>query len=71
MTSPVETVAIECPRCGHRYETQFRASINRQLDPSMNDAYVREMTTGTCLSCGHVAELGALLVSRDGVWKIT
>jgi uncharacterized protein (UPF0212 family) len=68
MTSPIQTVQVVCPKCGHRYETQFRASMNLQLDEFEQD-YVREMTTGTCPACDCVVELGALIIGRDGVWR--
>jgi uncharacterized protein (UPF0212 family) len=68
MTSPVETIEVACPDCGRQYETQFRASMNLQLD-NFDDDYVREMSTGRCPACGHVVELGALVVGHDGVWR--
>lgn len=70
MTSPIEEISVDCPKCAARYRTFFRASINLELDPEFDDAYVRSVTTGTCPSCGTVAELGALVVGRDGVWRI-
>jgi hypothetical protein len=68
MTSPVEEIEIECPKCRQRYRTLYRASMNLGLD-DFDEEYVREMTTGTCGSCGHVVELGALVVEPDGVWR--
>jgi predicted RNA-binding Zn-ribbon protein involved in translation (DUF1610 family) len=70
MTSPSELVSIECPECGHRYETWHRASINLCLDPGMDEDYIREASTGTCPECGFVAELGVLVVEPDGVWRL-
>ena len=68
MTSPPKNVTVECPKCGSSYETIHRASMNLALD-DFDEEYVREMSTGTCPSCGHVVELGALVVEPDGVWR--
>lgn len=70
MTSPVQQITVQCPGCGSRYQTQYRVSINRTLDPQMDDAYVREMTTGTCPECRTVVELGGLIVEADGSWTL-
>ena len=70
MTGPVEVAHVECPKCGHRYETQFRGSMNVELD-DFDDDYIREMSSGTCPECGHVVDLGALVVGPDGVWEWT
>ena len=61
---------VECPKCGRSYQTFFRGSMNLELD-DLDDEYIREMSTGTCPDCGHVVELGALVVERDGVWRFT
>jgi hypothetical protein len=37
-------------------------------DPKVK-AYLQECSTATCPDCGHVAELGVLVVSQ-GVWHI-
>lgn len=70
MTSPPEQVSVECPACRHRYETWHRASINLSLDPEMDEEYIREVSTGTCPECGHVVELGVLVVQPDGLWRL-
>jgi uncharacterized protein (UPF0212 family) len=69
MTSPIEEVRVSCPKCAHVYETFFRASMNLSLDPSFDEAYIEEMSTGTCPECGEKTELGALVVGDDGVWN--
>jgi DNA-directed RNA polymerase subunit RPC12/RpoP len=69
MTSPIKTRKVRCPDCGDVYETQYRGSINVDLDPEMDEAYVEEMTTGTCLRCGRKVALGGLVV-RGGVWEV-
>jgi transposase len=33
MTSPIERVTVECLKCGERFETDYRASVNLALDP--------------------------------------
>jgi hypothetical protein len=63
MTSPIELITVPC-RCGHIYETPYRASFNLNLD-DFDEAYMEKMSTGRCPACGHVTELGALVVERD------
>ena len=71
MTSPIEFLTVRCPRCGEVYETQHRASINAELDPALaaDEAYVDEMTSGTCPACGHKVALGGLVV-RGNDWEV-
>ena len=71
MTSPIEMLTVECPACGEHYRTPYRGSINAELDPAMaaDRQYVREMSTGTCPTCGHRVALGTLLVDLDGVHR--
>lgn len=66
MTSPVEEIRVECPRCGHEYDDWFRPSVNLDLD-DFDDDYLRRASTATCPSCGFVVEIGSLFV-KDGVW---
>jgi len=35
MTSPVGQIAVECHKCGVRYEDWYRPSINADLDPEL------------------------------------
>jgi hypothetical protein len=71
MTGPIEEVTVQCPNCGHPYLTFYRGSMNLELDPQFEVDYIREMSTGTCPDCGHVVDLGALVVGRDGTWRWT
>jgi hypothetical protein len=73
MTSPVETITVECPACGVTYEDWTRGSVNLDLeawDPADPEvaAYLRECQTATCPSCGHVVELETL-TAKGGVWR--
>jgi endogenous inhibitor of DNA gyrase (YacG/DUF329 family) len=75
MTSPVEQIRVECPRCGATFEDWTRGSINLDLegwDPANPEvaAYLRECSTATCPSCGHVVELESLVVSGN-VWRFS
>ena len=63
MTSPIELISVPC-RCGHVYETYYRASFNLNLD-DFSEEYMEEMSTGRCPKCGHIVNLGALIVARD------
>jgi hypothetical protein len=67
MTSPVEEIRVECPRCATTFDDWTRGAINLDLD-DFDDDYVRRASTATCPSCGHVVELDALVV-KDGVWR--
>jgi predicted RNA-binding Zn-ribbon protein involved in translation (DUF1610 family) len=64
---PPQRIVVECPECGERYEAWFRASMNLDLEDFSEDD-MREASTATCRSCGHVVELGSLIV-EDGVWR--
>jgi DNA-directed RNA polymerase subunit RPC12/RpoP len=59
-------IEIICPQCGEVYETPYRASFNLDLDPSFDEDYIEDMSSGTCPSCSHRVSLGALVVERDG-----
>jgi endogenous inhibitor of DNA gyrase (YacG/DUF329 family) len=67
VTSPSQTIRVRCPRCGHEYDDWYRASINLDLD-DFDEAYLREASTATCPSCGHIVELDTLVASGD-VWE--
>ena len=32
MTSPIEDITVQCPKCGHLYQDWFRGSVNLDLD---------------------------------------
>lgn len=66
MTSPPEQITVACPACGHVYTDWHRASINVDLDPTLD---VDAASTATCPKCGHVVDLGTLVVEGN-VWKI-
>src|SRR5437870_1842191 len=61
LSSPIEIVTVACPQCGERYETQYRTSMNRTLDPSFDEAYIEGMSTGFCPICGQKVMLGAIV----------
>jgi predicted RNA-binding Zn-ribbon protein involved in translation (DUF1610 family) len=67
MSSPIEILTITCPSCGEAYQAQYRASMNRTLDPDFDDAYIEKMSTGVCPKCGHKVQLGAIVaeIRRD------
>jgi len=68
MTSPVEEIRVECPRCRHQYDDWYRPSVNLDLD-DFDDDYLRRASTATCPRCGTVAELDTLTVD-GGVWTL-
>ncbi len=43
--------------------------MNLDLD-DFDEEYLREASTATCPSCGHVVELDTLIVEGD-VWRLT
>lgn len=62
MTSPVEEMEVACPRCGHRWQTYWRASINLTLGEEWTDEAIEAATTAMCPECGLRSDLGALIV---------
>jgi hypothetical protein len=68
MTSPVQRITVECPRCHEEFEDWYRASINLNIE-HFDDDYIRQASTATCPSCELVVELGTLVVDGD-VWRI-
>jgi endogenous inhibitor of DNA gyrase (YacG/DUF329 family) len=48
MTSPVEQIIVECPKCGLSYEDWYRASVNLDLDPWADEDYLDECSIATC-----------------------
>lgn len=70
MTSPVERIEVECPRCETVFETLWRASVNLDLGEDWTAEEIEAATTGVCPACGHRVELGSLVVDA-GVWRFT
>jgi hypothetical protein len=64
-SSPIDLVTVCCPSCGDHYTTSYRPSVNLGLDPQFTPEYIESVTTGTCPGCGHVVDLGALIVVLD------
>ena len=69
VTSPPERIKVQCPARGRRFEDWHRPSINLDLD-DFDDAYLREASSATCPACGHVSDLGMLVV-KDNVWTMS
>jgi endogenous inhibitor of DNA gyrase (YacG/DUF329 family) len=67
VTSPVEQIRVECPKCGTGYDDWYRPSINLNLEAWDADD-LREASTATCPACGHEVELETLTVEGD-VWR--
>lgn len=67
MTSPVEEIQVECPRCRTVFKDWWRPSVNLDLD-DFDDDYLRQATTAKCPSCGHVVAFDSLVV-KGGVWR--
>lgn len=64
MTMPIETVEVECPNCGHRYEDWQRRSVNLDLD-DFDEAYLDECSSAVCPQCKFKVRFESLIV-RDG-----
>ncbi|SVD42145.1 uncharacterized protein METZ01_LOCUS394999 [marine metagenome] len=69
MTSPIEDITVECPKCGRSYEDWYRASVNLDLDP-FDDEYLESCSTATCPHCQHKVDLNVLVV-EDGVFMLS
>jgi hypothetical protein len=69
MTSPVEQIRVECPRCGREYDDWRRGSVNLNLD-DFDDDYLRACSTAACPECGFVVGLDTLVVEGN-VWTLS
>ncbi len=69
MTSPVQAIRVECPRCGVTFDDWWRPSINLGLGEQFSEDYLLQASTATCPECGHVAELDALVIDGGDVWR--
>ena len=52
MTSPIEDITVQCPKCGNLYEDWYRGSVNLDLDP-FDDEYLDQCSSATCPECQH------------------
>lgn len=59
MSSPCELITVWC-HCGAVYSDSWRASMNLSLD-DFDNAYIDQMSSTTCPSCGLKTPLGTLL----------
>jgi hypothetical protein len=69
MTSPIEEIQIECPKCRALFKSYYRASMNLSMD-SFDQNYIEEMSTATCPQCRHRMALNSLIVNGDGTWQV-
>ena len=67
MTSPIEEITVQCPKCGHLYQDWTRASVNLDLD-DFDEEYLEQCSTATCPECHYKIDLDVLIV-EDGVFK--
>jgi DNA-directed RNA polymerase subunit RPC12/RpoP len=70
MTSPVEEIEVQCPKCGQVYSDWYRPSINLTLD-DFDDEYLEAASTSACPECGHKVRHNVLTVREDGVWEFS
>lgn len=64
MTSPPEQITIECPRCGHHYDSWWRPSLNLKLD-HFTEPELAAATSATCPACTHTVQLDTLIVRAN------
>lgn len=69
MTSPVERIMVECPACRTQFTDWRRATINVDLDPGMDAAYIEEVSTAVCPECAHKVRFDCLVVIGD-TWVV-
>ena len=69
MTSPVEAIMVDCPKCREVYPGWWRPSVNLMLD-DFDSEYLEEATTSTCPKCKHKVRHDVLIVRGDGVWEL-
>ena len=68
MTSPIEDITVQCPKCGHLYKDWFRGSVNLDLD-DFDEDYLDQCSSATCPECQHKVSLNVLVV-EGGVFKM-
>lgn len=68
MTSPIKTIDVLCPQCGHLYQDWFRGSVNLDLD-DFDDEYLEECSTAICPECKFKVYFDSLTV-KDGVFHL-
>ena len=68
MTSPIEDITVQCPKCGNLYEGWYRGSVNLDLDP-FDDEHLDQCSSATCPECQHKVTLDVLVV-EGGVFKM-
>ena len=70
MTSPIETITVECPKCGHTYEDWIRRSVNLSLDNFDSD-YLERCFSATCPKCHHKVNLDEIRFNDPDIDYIT
>jgi predicted RNA-binding Zn-ribbon protein involved in translation (DUF1610 family) len=75
LTSPIAETTVRCPRCGHIFETLWRASLVREHFPEMSvedfRRYVREVNTAACPECGTTLSIAPALAVDGDAWLFT
>jgi hypothetical protein len=67
MVTPPEQVKIECPNCGHTYETWYRAAINVKLE-DLSEEEVEDASFGICPECRHKVDIDSLISDTSGTF---
>ena len=65
MTSPIEEIEIQCPKCSAIYKDTIRASINLSLGEEWTDEEIDEATSVTCPNCKYKQYGDSIIVSND------
>ena len=60
MTSPIEDITVQCPKCRNLYKDWYRASVNLDLDP-FDDEYLDQ-----CSAWSESTDDKTLYTSRRG-----
>ena len=69
MTSPIEEITVQCPKCGLCYEDWYRRLINLDLD-SFDHDYLESCSTAKCPHCHYKVDLNVLVV-ENGVFILS
>jgi uncharacterized Zn finger protein len=65
-----ESIKVECPSCGERYETQHGTTIDLSRGDEVSEQDLYTVTRKRCPSCGHVVDLSMLLIDEYGVFHL-
>ena len=65
MTSPIEEIEVQCPKCLTIFTDTIRRSINLSLGEEWTDEEIDEATSVTCPNCKYKQYGDSIITSMD------